>query len=95
MPLGKIGKKLGNLAQTTVKKTGELYDTTKLNLDIKKEEDSIKDIYMEIGKYCYECCEAGAEFDSHIMELCGKIAGHIDNIDSLKRKIEEIKMQNQ
>ncbi|HHU68715.1 MAG TPA: hypothetical protein GXZ31_00240, partial [Thermoanaerobacterales bacterium] len=44
-----------------------------------------------IGKYCFECCEAGKEFDSYIMELCGKITGHINNIDSLKKKIEEIK----
>ncbi len=94
MPFSKISKKLGDIAQNTVKKTGELYDTTKLNLEIKKEEDSIRDLYMEIGKYCFECCEAGKEFDSYIMELCGKITGHINNIDSLKKKIEEIKNQD-
>ncbi|HHY13870.1 MAG TPA: hypothetical protein GX526_04425, partial [Thermoanaerobacterales bacterium] len=59
MPFRKIGKKLEDLAHTTAKKTGELYDTTKLNLEIKKEENNIEDIYIEIGKYCFERSKSG------------------------------------
>jgi DnaJ-class molecular chaperone with C-terminal Zn finger domain len=86
-----FGKKIGDLAQNAVKKSGEMVEVTKLNINIKTEEESIDKLYDEIGKYCYVRYEAGNENDSSIIEICGKIKDHKEKISALKEKINEIK----
>jgi uncharacterized coiled-coil DUF342 family protein len=86
-----LGKKIGNIAQSAAKKSGEMVEITKMNLSINKEEDSIKKLYAEIGEYCYERVENGAQFDDEIVSLCQQINSHKNNISSLKEKINEIK----
>lgn len=86
-----LGKKIGDLAQNAAKKSGDMVEVTKLNINIKTEEDSIEALYDEIGKYCYIRYEAGNENDSSIVELCDKIKDHKEKIGALKDKINEIK----
>lgn len=86
-----IGRKLGDLAQNAAKKSSEMVEVTKLNINIKSEEDSINQLFSEIGKYCLIKYEAGNENDNSIIELCEKIKGNKANINILKDKINEIK----
>jgi DNA-directed RNA polymerase subunit RPC12/RpoP len=86
-----LGKKIGDLATTTAKKSGEMIEVTKINLNINTEEDSIKKLYSEIGNYCYELFQQGPFQDGRINDLCSQIKTHKDKIQELKEKIYSVK----
>ncbi|WZL71374.1 hypothetical protein QBE51_08565 [Defluviitalea saccharophila] len=86
-----LSKKIGAAAQSAAKKSGEVVEITKLNLNINAEEESIKKLYIELGKYCFDKYNSNTEGDETILELCTKIKTHKENIDTLNQKISEIK----
>ena len=86
-----LGKKMGNLAQTAAKKSGELVEITKINFNISSEEDKIKDLFCEIGKSFYEMYIENPDASGRFSEQCAKIKQYKDNIKVLKEKINEIK----
>jgi len=89
--LENLGKKVGEAAQAAAKKSGELVEVTKLNVNINSEEDKIQKLYAQIGKSVYEkYCQSGAVED-YIKEACETIAVHEQNIKSLREKIAEVK----
>ncbi len=49
--LNNLGQKLSDVSQTTIKKTKDLADTAKLNLNISEEERKIETAYEQIGKW--------------------------------------------
>lgn len=86
-----LGKKIGVVAQSAAKKSGEVVEVTKLNLNINSEEESIKKLYIELGKYCFDKFESSTEDDGTVLDICNKIKTHKENIDNLNQKITEIK----
>ena len=46
-----LGQKLNDVGQTTIKKTKDLADTAKMNLEISEEERKISDAHEQIGKW--------------------------------------------
>ena len=49
--LNNLGQKISDVSQTTIKKTKDLADTAKLNLNISEEERKIDTAYEQIGKW--------------------------------------------
>ena len=49
--LDNLGQKINDVSQTTIKKTKNLADTAKLNLNISEEERKISTAYEQIGKW--------------------------------------------
>ena len=86
-----LSKKIGDVAQNAAKVSGELVEITKINVNIKAEEDNINKIYNEIGRYYFGQFEAGVQLDEFIMDHCHKIKGYELHINDLKEKIKEIK----
>jgi hypothetical protein len=89
--INNLGKKLGGIAQNAAKKSGDVVEITKLNLNINSEEDSIKKVFYEMGKYCYEGFERGEVTDEILIEFCNKIKEHKEIICSYNAKINQIK----
>jgi predicted nucleic acid-binding Zn ribbon protein len=89
--LENLGKRVGEAAQAAAKKSGELVEITKLNVNINSEEDKIQKLYAQIGKSVYEnFCQSGAAED-YIKEACEAITVHEQNVNSLREKIAEVK----
>ncbi|WP_313339666.1 hypothetical protein [Sedimentibacter sp.] len=90
--LNNLGKKLSDAAGTATEKAKDFAETTKLNSAISSEEKQINQYYIEIGKLIFE--QERNNPDSPVADLIGKIIDSLQNIDDLKRKIEEIKLDN-
>ncbi len=86
-----LGKKVGEAAQAAAKKSSELMEVTKINMNITQEEDKIKKLYTEMGKKIYEdyCSDPGSA--SQFAEQCEAIGTHRETIDNLKKRIREVK----
>lgn len=85
-----LGKKLGDAAEATVSKANELVEVTKLNAQIASEEKQINKLYAEIGKIVFE--HDKEDPNEAIADQCSQIIVAQENIEYLKRKIEEAKM---
>ena len=62
--LNNLGQKISDVSQTTIKKTKDLADTAKLNLNISEEEHKINTAYEQIGKWYVEKHREDAEEDA-------------------------------
>lgn len=82
---------LGKAAQAAAKKSGELVEVTKLNVNINSEEDKIQKLYAQIGKSVFERYSASGEASDDIRETCEAITVHEQNIKGLRDKIAEVK----
>lgn len=89
--LENLGKKVGEAAQAAAKKSGELVEVTKLNVNINTEEDKIQKLYSQIGKSIYERFSASGIAEDDIKEACEAIVVHEQNVKALKDKIAEVK----
>ncbi len=88
--LDKIGKAIGDAAGTASEKAKDFAETTKLNSAISTEEKQINQYFLEIGKYVFE--EDKNNPESPYTEIFSKITDSLKNIEELKRKIQEIKL---
>ncbi|MEN2775465.1 zinc ribbon domain-containing protein [Acetivibrio clariflavus] len=82
-------EKLTSAGKDMAKKTKELADITKLNMQISSEEDKIKNKYLEIGKLYYELFSSNP--DEKFAEFCAAITESKNKIALLKDQILEIK----
>lgn len=85
----KFGEKLTTAGKDVARKTKELADTAKLNMQISNEEDNIKSKYIEIGKLYYELFSSSP--DEKFAGFCNSISESKNKIDTLKVQILEIK----
>ncbi|WP_312812690.1 hypothetical protein [Sedimentibacter sp.] len=90
--LNNLGKKISDAAGTATEKAKDFAETTKLNSAISSEEKQINQYFIEIGKMIFEQDKGNP--DSPMADLIGKIVNSYETIDVLKRKIEEIKLDN-
>lgn len=89
--LENIGRKVGEAAQAAAKKSGELVEITKLNVNINSEEDKIQKIYTQIGKALYEKYSAAGVAEDDIKESFEAVKVHEQNIKNLRDKIMDLK----
>ncbi|MCX8131755.1 MAG: zinc-ribbon domain-containing protein [Clostridia bacterium] len=86
-----ITKKVSDTAKAAAKKSSELVEVTKLNMNISAEEDKIKKAYADIGKLVYQAYSNGEEVAEAYKELCSSIVGFEENVKATKQKIMELK----
>ncbi|NSW89623.1 MAG: zinc-ribbon domain-containing protein [Firmicutes bacterium] len=92
MPLfDNLSKKVSEAAQAAAKKSTELVEITKLNMNISSEEDKIKKLYIKIGESIYAKFCSGLQIDPDFINDCEEIKSHLEAIKGLKAKIMEIK----
>ena len=82
--------KVSDLGKSVGKKSGEMIETTKINLKINEEKSKIKDMENELGKYIYSQYSIGAEFDSTAKEMCAKIKNLYESIDEFQKQRDEV-----
>lgn len=88
--LDKLGKKISEVADTASDKAKDFAETTKLNQAISAEEKQITQYFLDLGKFIFENEKDNPE--SPVAEMCSKILDSQSEIEELKRKITEIKM---
>ncbi len=84
-------RKVTDTAKAAAKKSSELVEVTKLNMNISSEEDKIEKLYLEIGKTIYESYAKGETTNELFVEKCKQIDLHNNNINEMRRKILELK----
>lgn len=82
-------EKLTNAGKDVAKKTKELAEITKLNLQISNEEDRIKSKYAEIGKLYFELYSSAP--DEKFADFCTAIVDTQTKIAGLREQVQEIK----
>lgn len=82
---------LGKAAQAAAKKSGELVEVTKLNVNINSEEDKIHKLYTQIGKVTFEKYSASGVAEDNVREACEAIVVLEQNVKALRDKIAEVK----
>lgn len=89
--LDNFGKKVSEAAQAAAKKSGELVEITKINMNISSEEDKMQKLYTEMGKIIYKKYCSTDEVAEEFIEMCNTIKSHEENITNLKQKVYDIK----
>ena len=84
-----FGKKISKMGQTTVQKTKDFADITKLNSSITDEEKKINQIYFQIGKQYVELHGEAAE--NEFLDLISKIREGKERILEYQAEIEKIR----
>lgn len=88
--LEKLGKKLGDAAETASEKAKDFAETTKINQEISSEEKLINQYFLDLGKFVFENEKDNPE--SPVADKCNQILESQKTIAELKQKIIEIKM---
>lgn len=89
--LENIGKKVSEAAQAAAKKSSELVEIGKININISSEEDRIQKLYEQIGRKIYGYFASGEEVPDELKNMCLEIQSREKTIKGLKQKILEIK----
>lgn len=86
-----FGKKLGDAAKNTAKKSEELIEIGKVKGKIRDEEGKIEKLKMQIGETAYSKFKEGADTFSEATELCTGIDEALDAIKGFEDKILQLK----
>lgn len=89
--LENMGKKISGAGKAAIKVSGDLVQVTKLNLEVKSEENKIEAIMLDLGNAVYEKYKAGNSVDELLNEKCDEITKCMNSIEELKAKIAELR----
>jgi predicted RNA-binding Zn-ribbon protein involved in translation (DUF1610 family) len=84
-------KKVSDTAKAAAKKSGDIVEITKLNMNVGSEEDKIEKKYSEIGKLLYESYVSGKTVGEEFKPHCEEIEKYFENVSAMKQKIQELK----
>jgi len=84
-------KKVADLLQTAAKKSGEIFENTKISYNISTEKDKIVKIQSQIGATFYKIFKEGGSVPECIIEDLNKISAIEDNIRALEKTIADTK----
>ena len=82
--------KLTDLGKSVAQKSGEIAESSKLSMSIKKKEKEIRLFQLEIGKYVYEQYKNEQAFDEKIIGICASIDGAYEEIVKLEEERQSI-----
>lgn len=88
--LSKIGRYLEDGASNVAIKSGNLIETTKLNIAISSEDKMINEIYQDIGRKIYRDYKENKISDKRLIDKCEEISKIEKDIAAIKRKILKI-----
>ena len=85
-----IMDKLRDVRRSVAVKSGELAESSKLTLNIKKKEREIRAFELEIGRLVYEAYKNGHTFEEEIAVECQKIDSANTEISRLQTEKEKL-----
>ncbi len=83
-------EKINIIGKKMAQKSGELAETGKLSLAIKKKEKAAKGLKLELGKYIYQQYKSGIVTDEKISKFCSEIDMLYAEIASLEIEKEKV-----
>ncbi len=89
--LDKVKKVAADVASVSSKQSKKLYSIAKLNLEIVEKQNSVKNIYKEVGFEAYKAYKQGENIAEVIQENLKKIDLLEDEIAVLRKDIDDIK----
>ncbi|MDE5746351.1 MAG: zinc-ribbon domain-containing protein [Acetatifactor sp.] len=85
----KVGNTISSKGKDVTKKAKEIAEIAKLTGQIAEKEESIKDTYIELGKYVYENQKEDAP--EEVAEKFAVIDATVEEIERLKREVRKLK----
>lgn len=82
--------RLSEMGKNAARRSGELAESSRLSLSIKKEEKEIRTVKADIGEYIYQRYQEGAVFDDTVMSFCRSIDANRSEILRLQSEKESI-----
>ncbi len=82
-----------NFTDTTVKKTGEQVQITKLALEKSGLEKEMEALYTKIGRHCYALHQNGETLDETIDATCAEVASLEERIADIANRIDAHKVE--
>ena len=79
--------------KAVAQKATEVYDLTKINLDIAGLENKLDDAFVEIGKLVFDRETKGAEIDAPLAEAIAAAAELNEQLEAAKQSRRELKKQ--
>ena len=84
-------KKTSEIFEMTAKKSGDMVEYARIQFEVKKKEEALDNVYMEIGKFFYnvqmhKSVEEEATFDAKF----STVTGLINEINELNKKMAEL-----
>ena len=86
--------KLSDIGKSVAQKSGELVETGKISMDIKKKEREAKTLKFELGKYIYQQFKSGQEIDDKVRTICSEIDVVYAEIASLEKEKDAVGAAN-
>lgn len=84
-------EKLGSITKSSVEKTKDLIEISKLNGKINSEKNKIIELQKSVGEFYWEEYKKGTPIAQGAMEFMDQIQACYDEIEQLQQQIEEIK----
>ncbi len=88
--LSDIMDKLKEIRRSIAMKSGELAESSKLTLNIRKKEKEIRALELQIGMTVYEAYKKGHSFDQEIADGCRSIDEAFSEIARLQNEREKL-----
>lgn len=89
---GDLGKSISRVTQKAVNRTGDLFETTKINAQISGERREIEKLYAKIGAIIYRKIANGTmEADEDIAQIVDDIRAHAGQLASRRRALAGVK----
>ncbi|HZJ57645.1 MAG TPA: hypothetical protein VFD89_05325 [Clostridia bacterium] len=86
-----LGKKVGETVKVIGDRSHQVLEIGRINIEIGKEEASIKRLYTQIGEAVYRAHTKGDETAEVIDNLCQEIAERWNRVKEFKIRISELK----
>lgn len=89
--LSGLGEKVGKAAQAAAKKSNEIVEITKINMNISSEEEKIQKIFKQIGELVFDDFKNNTDTGESVVALCQQVVTHQQTIKELKEKLMIVK----
>ncbi len=85
-----FGEKLSKFASNTKKQAQEMLETNKLKAAIRKEEESIKEAYSQIGQAYFDTYKEDSEIPANFRQMLNDVLGGMQRMEELKLQIQQL-----
>ncbi len=89
--LDKVKKVATDVAAASSKQSKKLYSIAKLNLEVVEKQNSVKNLYKEVGFESYKAFQEGSDVKEAILPLLEKIDSIEEKIAFIRKTIDDIK----
>lgn len=83
--------RLGSLARSVSDKTGDMLEISKLNAQIRSNQDDIEELKLQLGDYIWAKFDSGVIMDERATEICSAIRKSVLDTAACQQEIDSIR----